>query len=68
MTSDREEFEREKERRMWQQQQPQSRPIDVHARMANDDDILTFFNTFERLFQMHNVDKSQCSMRLLSSN
>jgi len=62
MTSAREEFEREKERRLWQQQQPQSRPIDVHAsislpRMANDDYVLTFFNTFERLLQMHNVDK-----------
>jgi len=47
MTSAREEFEREKERRLWQQQQPQSRPTDVHAsvalpRMANDDDVLTF--------------------------
>ena len=48
MTSAIEEFEREKERRLWQQQQPQSRPTDVHAsvalpRMANDDDVLTFF-------------------------
>jgi len=54
MTSGKEEFEREKERRLWQQQQPESRPTDVHAsvalpRMANDDDVLTFFNTFERL-------------------
>jgi len=64
MTSAREEFEREKERRLWQQQQPQSRPTDVHAsvalpRMANDDDVLTFFKTFETLLQMHNVDESQ---------
>jgi len=69
MTNAREEFEREEERRLWQQQQPQSRPTDVHAsvalpRMANDNDVLTFFNTFERLLQMHNVDKSQWSMRL----
>jgi len=54
MMNAREEFEREKERRLWQQQQPQSRPTDVHVnvalpRMANDDDVLTFFNTFERL-------------------
>jgi len=61
MTSAREEFEREKERRLWQQQQPQSRPIDVHAsvalpKMANDDDVLTFLNTFERQLQMHNVE------------
>jgi len=67
--SAREEFEREKERRLWQQQRPQSRPTDVHVnvalpRMANDDDVLTFFNTFERLLQMHNVDKAEWSMRL----
>ena len=33
-------------------------------RMANDDDVLTFFNTFERLLQMHDVNKAEWSMRL----
>ena len=54
--SAREEFEREKERRLWQQQQPQSRPTGVHVnvalpRMANDNDMLTFLIRLKDCFK-----------------